>query len=316
VIKEQTQQLVKSKEEVILKAKLLGNANDEIQAKNEELEQQTEEIIAQRNNLAAAQELIETKNNELKEVNVLLEQKVQLRTQELNKAIADLQESNKELDHFVYRSSHDLKGPLARLLGLCNLGKMESKEPEAQAYFDKVQQTANEMNEMLRKLINIHEINQKTIAEVKVNLSTTVNHTFDEINKKLNTLGLVQMDNLVSNDILIKVDADLMDNLFAIIAENAVQYRDPLKGNPFLRVTANKNKSAVHIVFTDNGIGISDELRLHIFDMFVVGNNDHKGYGLGLYEAKVIAKKLDGDISLRNSDDGFTEFEVTLPLKT
>ena len=316
VIKEQTLQLVRSKEEIMLKAKLLGSANDEIQTKNEELEQQTEEIIAQRNNLSAAQQIIESKNNELKEVNALLEQKVLLRTQELNKAIADLQESNKELDHFVYRSSHDLKGPLARLLGLCNLGKMESKEPEAQVYFEKVQHTANEMNEMLRKLINIHEINQKTITAVNVNLRASVSTIFDVINKKLNTLGLVRMDNQVSIDIQLYVDADLMDNLFAIITENAVQYRDPLNGDPFLSVTANKNNSAVHIIFTDNGVGISEELRTHIFDMFVVGNNDRKGYGLGLYEAKVIAKKLDGDIALRNSENGFTKFEVTLPLNT
>ena len=314
VIKERTLELLRSKEEIILKASLLEEANNEIKTKNEELEQQTEEIIAQRNNLSAAQQTIEIKNNELKEVNTLLEQKVQLRTHELNQAIEDLRESNKELDHFIYRSSHDLKGPLARLLGLCNLGIIESKEPEAQDYFEKVQITASEMNEMLRKLINIHEINLKDINEVNVRLSSKVADTFETITKKLNSRGLVRLDNRVEQDIQLKVDSDLMENLFAIITENAIQYRDPKKDDPFLSVTANKNKSALHITFTDNGVGISDELSTQIFDMFVIGHNEHKGHGLGLYEAKVIAKKLNGNIAFRKSMEGLTAFEVTLPL--
>jgi len=76
-----------------------------------------------------------------------------------------------------------------------------------------------------RKLINIHEINQKAIAEVDVNLNTSVNDIFIEINKKLNALGLVRLDNQVSPEIQLQVDADLMGNLFVIITENAVQYR-------------------------------------------------------------------------------------------
>jgi len=307
VIKQRTLELVRSKEEVVI-------ANNEISTKNEELEQQTEEIIAQRDSLSSAQLIIETKNNELKEVNTLLEKKVQLRTKELNKAIEDLRKSNSELDHFIYRSSHDLKGPLARLLGLCHLGKLETKEPDTKVYFEKLQVTANEMNEMLRKLINIHEINLKNIAEINVNLNAKVLNAFDATNLKLHTHGLVRLDNHVSENINLNIDVDLVENLFTIITENAVKYRDIQKPDPFLSVTAQKNKTAVHIVFADNGVGIQPELRAQIFDMFVVGNNDHKGHGLGLYEAKVIAKKLNGDIALRKSKNGLTEFEVTLPL--
>jgi signal transduction histidine kinase len=314
VIKERTLALVRSKEEIVFKAKLLEEANNEINTKNEELEQQTEEIISQRNSLSAAQLIIESKNNELKEINTLLEQKVQLRTQELHKAIEDLRESNKELDHFIYRSSHDLKGPLARLLGLSNLGKMESKEPETKVYFEKLESTANEMNEMLRKLINIHEINLKAIEEVNINLSAKVNDMFEATNNKLKSQSKVRLENQINDKFQLKIDTILMENLFSIITENAIRYCDHLKNDPYLEVTANQNKTTVHIYFTDNGVGISDELKAQIFNMFFVGNNDHKGHGLGLYEAKLIAKKLNGDIVLKESQKGLTKFEVILPL--
>jgi signal transduction histidine kinase len=313
LIKEKTQELERSKQEISQKADLLEEANNDISMKNEELEQQTEEILTQRDSLANARKIIESKNKELESANAQLEKKVVLRTTELNKANESLRESNKELDHFIYRSSHDLKGPLARLLGLSHLGKIESNDLQAKSYFEKLELTANEMNDMLTRLINIHEINLKVITEVSVNVKTLVKDSFDITNSKMQRQGLIRLDNLVSGAINLNTDIHLAGRLFKILTENAILFRDLKKDDNFLRVSSYTTPSTFHVVFSDNGVGIQDSLTEHIFDMFVVGDNDHRGQGLGLYEAKVIVKKLKGNIAILKSNNGLTELEITLP---
>lgn len=313
LIKEKTHELARSKEEIVQKADLLEEANNDILLKNEELEQQTEEIMAQRDRLAAAQEIIESKNKELEGANVLLEKKVMLRTKELKMANQDLLESNKDLDHFIYRSSHDLKGPLTRLLGLSHLGKIETEETKAKEYFEKLELSAHEMNEMLTRLINIHEISVRTITSTSINLKAKITEIFTKINDRLQSHGLVQFDNRIDDDVRLSTDEYLIENLFFIIIENAIQYRDQQKTERYLHVSTRQTDSSLRINFTDNGVGISPELREHLFDMFVIGDHISKGHGLGLYEAKVIVKKLKGTLVLLDSKKEVTEFEITLP---
>jgi signal transduction histidine kinase len=314
LIKEKTNELARSKEEIVQKAQLLEKANNDIQVKNEELEHQTEEIMAQRDRLATAQEMIESKNKELEGANLVLEKEVMIRTNELSMAVQDLRESNKDLDHFIYRSSHDLKGPLARLLGLSQLGKIETEESNVKDYFEKLELTALEMNEMLARLINIHEISVSNIRPDDLRLKDKISDLFSTLSDKLEC-RMVRLENEIDADIKLTTDTKLAESLFSILIENAIQFRDAKKNENFLRISAiRSNSSEIQISFVDNGIGISQELAEHIYDMFVMGDNSHKGKGLGLYEAKVIVKRLRGTLALRNSPEGVTKFEITLPL--
>jgi signal transduction histidine kinase len=314
LIKQRTKEVEERKEEITRKARQLEEANNEIILKNEELEQQTEEIISQRDSLAKAQQTIEDKNKELAGTNILLEKKVSFRTEQLKKANDELSASHKELDHFLYRSSHDLKGPLARLLGLCHLGKMEASDANSKGYFDKLELTAVEMNTLLMKLINIHEITQKNASFVPVNLKNKLGDSFQAISSRLEKQGLIRLDNKLNGDATVNIDEVLICRLFDILIENSIQYRDTRKEVNFLQVTELRNNSSMQIVFADNGVGIQPEVKEQVFDMFIVGNTSHKGQGLGLYEAKIIVKKLKGEIILSRSKNGLTEFVITVPI--
>jgi signal transduction histidine kinase len=63
-------------------------------------------------------------------------------------------------------------------------------------------------------------------------------------------------------------------------------------------------------------VGISNDIRDRIFDMFFRGNDDSKGSGLGLYIVKNTVEKLGGTISLENGKPKGTTFVIWLPGST
>ena len=103
--------------------------------------------------------------------------------------------------------------------------------------------------------------------------------------------GAIVLENMIEENTTINADTGLIQELFYVLIENSIIYRDVQKPNRFLRVTSERNGSAnLDIHFMDNGIGVSPDLGERIFEMFVVGTTTPQGPGLGLYEAKVISK--------------------------
>jgi Bacteriophytochrome (light-regulated signal transduction histidine kinase) len=113
--------------------------------------------------LASAKNEIEEKNKELAQKNLDLDRQVIERTEELNLANESLQQVNNELDNFIYKTSHDIRGPLATLKGMCNLAIMEINEPLALDYLKKLDFTAEKMNTILTRLLIINQINSSIL---------------------------------------------------------------------------------------------------------------------------------------------------------
>ena len=65
----------------------------------------------------------------------------------------------------------------------------------------------------------------------------------------------------------------------------------------------------------DNGIGISEEIKDKVFNMFFRGTARSEGSGLGLYITRLAVEKLGGRIRLLQSGSKPTVFEITIPSK-
>lgn len=78
-----------------------------------------------------------------------------------------------------------------------------------------------------------------------------------------------------------------------------------------------ENKKIVFLI-EDNGPGLSEEAKKHLFDKFYQADTSHKeeGNGLGLALVKKILFLCDGEISAENMKDGGCRFTVTLPIKS
>src|SRR5690606_9185733 len=99
--------------------------------------------------LSDAKAIIEDQNRQLRSSNVILNKELQARNADLQKANDSLQRVNEELDNFIYKTSHDIRGPLASLKGMCNVALMDVKDPLALNYLEKLDLTADKLNTIL-----------------------------------------------------------------------------------------------------------------------------------------------------------------------
>lgn len=269
---------------------------------NEELQSQNEEIIIQSEKLQEA-------NKKIAQVNFDLEYQVAERTRAL-------EESNQELDLFLYHASHDLRRPLTSLMGISNIAQMISQDKEVLQLFDLVEDTAKNMNKMLQKLIMLSEImndeeldkkpidfeqvireiyqkNEESILKKKIQWKVEVDSISISKNKSTTTL--------ITNESLLKI---AIQN----IIENSIQFSNPTE--PFINISLSEKKDSIIIRIEDNGEGIADNIKSKIFDLYYRGSESSEGNGIGLYLVKKVMEKLKSTLHLESQIGKFTIMEI------
>ena len=120
------------------------------------------------------------------------------------------------------------------------------------------------------------------------------------------------MLNDLNEKISLHVDDKLLKIVFENLIENALTFRQPMKN--FLHIKDYETAEGYHIVFEDNGIGVSPQYQTKIFDMFYRASDLSNGSGLGLYLVKKAIEKMEGAIGVESENGKFSRFTVSLPL--
>ncbi len=290
----------------------LEHANRRITDQRDEIEAHKELIDSDRRKLEEAQKLIRLQNEQLFLANQRLEEKVKARTAELNATVEMMIEVSNELDHFVYRAAHDLRGPIARLEGLCYVGQLEKEKDRVIEYLQKIEEVSREMNSMLSRLLRTRTINKQELKIRDFNLASTVRRTIETLQKSERADGIA-FNISVPSDVEVSSDQELVEILLENIVQNAIRFRDRRKSENFITVTSEYDREDTVLHIIDNGIGIPADIRQNVFDMFFVGTQRSSGFGLGLYEARIIARKLKGAIELDPADQVSTHLKIRLP---
>jgi len=270
-----------------------------ISAQRAEIENKNDELEAQSQTLQQQNEIIGS-------INLKLEEKVRVRTEELDVA-------NKELDRFLYHASHDIRRPIATLLGLEQVFQLSGRETW-QMLFEKVSDTAHSMDSMLFKLHMAYELNRPTGERSEVSLHASIDDTakiFDSDFQRRN-IDYIHVRGIPINFLSNK---ELLQVILRNIIENAISFRRPhVEERPFVRIHSSVKEGRVAIEVEDNGIGIDPKYAGRIFDLYFRGTQQSKGNGVGLYLAKKAAAMLGGTIEMQSEWGTGSVFTVHLPL--
>ena len=114
---------------------------------------------------------------------------------------------------------------------------------------------------------------------------------------------------------LVRVDAGLIMQVLINLVNNAVKYT-PAGSN--IRITAIPRENMAEICVSDNGLGIPDELKEHVFEMFFTGGNpigdSRRSLGLGLTLCQAIIHAHNGEMTLKENSPHGCIFSFTVPL--
>lgn len=242
--------------------------------------------------------------NRIRNKNILLEETVKQRTRELK-------EANEQLETFVYKASHDIKGPLRSVIGLTTIGQKDVKDEVALTYFDHILKSTKKLDTLLRDLLEVTKVKQATLQIEKINFKELVAEAMAHFE---NSVGYEK----IKFSIDIKESADfysdkkLVYSLIQNLIENPIKYADFSKPESLVSVQITSSEKGADLIFKDNGIGIPEEFQKRVFDMFFKVNDNSNGTGLGLYIVKSTVEKLNGSIQLESQKGVGSTFYVKL----
>ena len=214
----------------------------------------------------------------------------------------------KELDTYIYRTAHDISGPLKSIHGLTNLGLLDPQQ--STTYFNHIQQTVIRMDEVVHDLYKISEINNLSISVHHVDFTRIYQKVIESL-KNFTDFNKLHIHFDLRQNKAIYSDESLLFIIFYNLIENAIKYRDQ-KRESHLLIHVEITDSKSEIIFQDNGIGIDEKYHEKIFQMFFRLDAEHQNTGLGLYSVKLAADKLFSTIKIKESSRKGTSFVLTL----
>ncbi|MEJ0055826.1 MAG: tetratricopeptide repeat-containing sensor histidine kinase, partial [Bacteroidota bacterium] len=256
--------------------------------------------------LASAKRIIEVQNR-------LLDKQVQDKTKELVDTNESLMKVNDELDNFIYKTSHDIRGPLASLKGMVNLAIMDVKDEKALGYLGKLDLTAEKLNMVLTRLLIVNRINHAELKPEVIHFEPIIQEILT-LEMKKGVPAKIKIEYDVAPDIELTSDREMIRLILENLIDNALKfYSESQRVDSFVKIVVRSEDGKVTAHVTDNGVGISQMNRERIFQMFVRASERSETGGIGLYLAKLATEKLGGDINLVSTDAKYTEFIVRFP---
>jgi len=223
----------------------------------------------------------------------------------------ELTETNKELENFIYRAYHDIKGPVATIKGLCYVAALTTNEELSLHYFQLLKLHTYQLETILSKLLIINEMKQMKLLLKPMNGQKVLDEVLNSLHNiegfdKVNFVADVELPDLILCDkLMVKIILqNLIENSFAFKSDNSSW----IKAHLYL----DDNNLIINVI--DNGIGIPDEYYDKIFERYFRVSERSKGTGLGLYIVKKLADKLNAVIDVRSIPYLETSFRATIPL--
>lgn len=306
--------------------KELAEKNDEISTQHEELIAQNEEIISQHEQLGEQAEEISKRNMELKEAKLVIEQQNTLLTVENQELASELLQKSKhleqtnhelikynnELQQFSYAVSHNLRGPVASLLGLINIFKREDLSAENRKVFEFMNRSAHHLDQIIIDLSKIVDI-RHSIFQIRKRVQWK--DEFDQVKQHLNKA-------IEESNIHFNLQIEECPHIFSVrplihsilynLISNAVKYKSESRA-PQIDIVASQNDTHYFLTVRDNGLGIDlKKYKNSLFKLYKRFHHHAEGKGLGLYLVKLQVESLGGTIQVDSVVDQYTEFVVSI----
>jgi light-regulated signal transduction histidine kinase (bacteriophytochrome) len=234
---------------------------------------------------------------------------------QLTRLVSELTNRNNEHMQFNYIVSHNLRSPIAQLIGLCNIlsfPNIQNEEKERAMQY--IKKSAQKMDELVKDLSDVLS-SRSTIHQVKENISfdlileSILDSLYIQI-KDTHAEIKVQMDQNAKGMYTVK---HYLESILYNLISNAIKYRSQDR-SPKIRLSFKRAENFMVITVTDNGIGINLEMHSKkVFGLYHRFHEHTEGKGLGLYMTKTQVESLGGSIAIKSRPNEGTEIMVQIP---
>lgn len=245
--------------------------------------------------------------NQLRIFNQELDKKVQERTTQLETA-------NRELDAFAHSASHDLRGPLNRVMGFSRAlleDYGDQLDQQGQDFLRRIDNSGQHMNELIDDLLKLSRVSRMDISSEPVELSVIVNVCLKELQAKEPQR---KYEAVIAPGLVVEGDTALLRIALENLTGNAWKFTSKEDTARIEFGVTEKDGQAVYYI-RDNGAGFDNNHAHRLFTPFqrLHADRDFTGTGIGLSIVSRIIQRHDGEIWAEGEKDKGACFYFTLP---
>lgn len=225
---------------------------------------------------------------------------------------SDLREMNDVKDTLLHAVSHDLKGPLAGILGAMQTIRRDDElhltADEREALYEVIEHSGRKMNRLIDDLLDLDRIDRGKVHPQR--RPTDVGELARRVVSET-----AQLDDhpvrVRADAVMVDVDPGKVERVIENLLVNAARYTPP--GTAVLvQITARPD--GIDLVVEDDGPGIPDELKDVLFEPFRQGEDSSgRGMGIGLSLVQRFAELHGGSARIEDAATGGARFVVELP---
>lgn len=233
-------------------------------------------------------------------------------SQNVNQMAQDLKNLAQLRQDFISNISHELKTPVASLVGLTDLLSDSDLAGKEQAELLELMQSETlRLSRLCDDILNLSRLDRQTDLRLeKVRIDEQIRHVLILLSEKWRDKKIsIDFESLAT---YLETDADLCMQIWINVIDNALKYSgEKVK----LAIHLVQQSKGVEISISDNGIGIEESQQRYLFQQFYQADQSHnrEGNGLGLAIVKRIVTLLEGKISLQSQLGKGTTVKLFLP---
>ena len=232
--------------------------------------------------------------------------------------IVDLSESFNSLMDRVYKDykkqkdfsanvAHELRTPVAVMKAQVDVFKRKEMDDETWVFVEKMDKSLEKLTNLINSVLMFSKNQEPHISKVCIN--SLIEEILFDLEDKIAAKGIkVNFDN--NADLCIKSDDALLQRLLFNIIENSIKYNTQ---DGFINIETKVDNGKLKIEIGDSGIGMTDEQKKKIFDLFYQADKSRngEGFGIGLSLSKQIADSLGAKIEVLDNKPKGSKFLIT-----
>jgi signal transduction histidine kinase len=218
------------------------------------------------------------------------------------------------LMELAYGAGHEINNPLANIAARAQTLLEDETDPDRRRKLQAIHRQAMRAHEMIADLMLFARPPQLEIAEV--DLRQTVREVVNGEQDLAAERSIVLHTEVGDVPIVIEADATQLAVAVAAVVTNAIE---AVGSNGQVTVIAREwvegDVRSAEVIVRDNGPGISETVRCHLFDPFFSGREAGRGLGFGLSKCWRIVTDHGGRVVVNNIVGGGAEFTILLPTR-
>ncbi len=236
---------------------------------------------------------------------------------ERKKIITDIIQRNTAFEQFSYIISHNLRSPIANILGIKNILKDTAVGDDEEEYLkdalfqsvEKMDVIIQDINEILDYKNLTHDKREKVaLSEIVADIEKGLKSTQKLIKFQITT-DFSEIDEILTLK-------SYVHSIFYHIISNSIKFRQP-GVTPVIQIVTTRTEKTFAVIFTDNGLGFDDNAnREHLFGLYKRFHNHIEGRGIGLYMVKTQVEALGGRIGINSVVNKGTKIKIEFDINS